>query len=624
MLMDPRSEELVGSLPQTIFIEALHLLSPAHFVEPFRSLHHPLHPWSTLLHHVKRAEEVFDDFVRSLYTIVGYRVAAGNVLGLAEYTHLLDCAKSMGNGPFAEDLWLSMKQDKVEPDGTCYNHYIGAKVWDHCYVGEEAYHLRILPTSYKKRRMREQNIGWRGYSTGKLSIRRITLEAFREMRKAGYLPDERTYINVMVASARTGHIRAVNHLLQTVWNIDVEALKETADHSKLPPATAYEPWSAIHPTKELLFAVVHAFGTNSDIAGAVHTIQFISTSYDIPIPPEVWHELFERAYVLSRVRKPSEGRYYENTVGKISSELVEQIFKTMTSEPYNVVPRLQTLRFMMRIAIDKGSLKECRAHLQAAYDLLTSTRRQENDARAIIMALLRAEQPESEDPDAELVPDLGCVKKASSLNPQLYDAIRKYNLIRLEIYQQSHLLKRSIICLIGQVEWEDMNEKRWLYQVRPRLIEEWSDFLPDTFQLPFGQDEGVFHFRGYSWLTHREYCTDGKIAVRRSAGNGELYTSLEFRNKTEDNIWNDVMSSYPWLDKSAEPVKSLLNFHAPHSEEFQRALRRLRNTWVEYPDGHEWSKSKNPKAGFYGRLAALGMLKPKERSVFFLDNESWI
>ncbi|KAJ5719375.1 hypothetical protein N7493_007830 [Penicillium malachiteum] len=624
MLMDPRSEELVGSLPQTTFIEALHLLSPAHFVEPFRSLHHPLHSWSTLLHGVKRAEEVFDDFVRSLYKIAGYRIAAGNALGLAEYTHLLDCAQSMGNAPFAEDLWLSMKQDEVEPDATCYNHYIGAKVWDHCFVGEEAYHLRMLPRAYKKRRMRQQNIGWRGFSTGKLSIRRNALETFREMRKAGYLPDERTYINVMLASARTGHIRAVYHLLQTVWNIDVEALKETTDHSKIPPATAYEPWSAVHPTKELLFAVVHAFGTNSDIAGAVHTIQFISTSYDLPIPSEVWHELFERAYVLSRWREPSEDRYYENTVGKISSELVEIIFKTMTSKPYNVVPRLQTLRFMMRIAIDKGSLEECRAHLQAAYDLLTSTRRQENDARAIIMALLRAERPELEDPDSELVPDLGCVEKASSLNPQLYDAISKYNLIRLEIYQQSHLLKRSIISVIGQVEWEDVSGKLWLYQLRPRLIEEWSDFLPDNFQLPFGHDDGVFRFTGSSYHEDREYCTDGKIAVQRSAGNGELYTSLEFRGQTEENIWNDVKSSYPWLDNSAEPVKSLLNFQIPRSEKFQMALHKLRHTWVQYPDGHEWSKSRNPRAGFYGRLAALGMLKSKERSVFYLDNESWI
>ncbi|KAJ6037016.1 hypothetical protein N7540_001295 [Penicillium herquei] len=624
LLTDPRSKELVGSLPQTTFIEALHLLSPAHFVEPFRNLHHPLHSWSTFLHGVKRAEEIFDDFVRSLYTIAGYRVAADNVLGLAEYTHLLDCARSMGNAPLAEDLWLSMQKDEVEPDGTCYNHYIGAKVWDHCFVGQEAYNLRMLPRAYKKRRMRERNVGWRGYATGKLSIRRTTLEIFREMRKAGYLPDQRTYINLMIASARTGHMRAVYHLLKTVWNIDVEGLKETTDHSTQPPATAYEPWSALHPTKELLFAVVHAFGTNSDISGAVSTIQFISTSYNIPIPPEVWHELFERAYVLSRTREPAETREYENTVGKISSELVELIFQIMTSEPYNIAPNLQTLRFMMRIAIDKGSFKESRLYLQAGYDLLASTRRHENDARAIIMALLRAEQPDLDETNPDLVQDVGYAKKASLLSPQLYDAISKYNLIRLEIYQQSHLLKRAIISFVGQVKWEDRSEKLWLFQLRPRIIEEWRDFLPDHFQMKFGSDEGIIHFRGKTSHQNPDYCLDGRIAVQRLAGNGILYNHLEFRSQTEESIWNDVKDRFPWLDDSAEPVKSLLNFQAPRDQEFKRVLRKLRRTWVVYPEGHQWSTGKNPMAGFYGRLAALGMLKPKQRGVFYLDNLSWI
>ncbi|KAJ5713231.1 uncharacterized protein N7483_010412 [Penicillium malachiteum] len=623
LLTDPRSEELVGSLPQTTFIEALHLISPAHFVEPFRKLHHPLHSWSTFLHGVKRAEEIFDDFVKSLYIIGGYRTAAGNFLGLAEYTHLLDCARSMGNAPLAEDLWLSMQKDEVEPDGTCYNHYIGAKVWDHCFVGQEAYNLRVLPRPYKKRRMRDKNVGWRGFSTGKLSIRRTTLEIFREMRKAGYLPDERTYINVMLASARTGHMQAVNHLLQTVWNIDVEALKGTLDHSTLPPAKAYEPWSALYPTKELLFAVVHAFGINSDISGAVNTIQFISTSYNIPIPDEVWHELFERAYVLSRYREPSESREYENTVGKISSELVELIFKIMTSEPYNVVPNLQTLRFMMRIAIDRGSLEECRLYLQAAYDLLASTRRQEHDARAIIMALLRAEQPDLEEPNPKLVQDLSCAEKARLLSPQLYEAISKYNLIRLEIYQQSHLLKRAVLSAVGQVKWEGISEKRWLFQIRPRLIEEWRDFLPDHFRMKCGTDEGLIRFRGETSHENQEYCKDGRIAVQRFAGNGMLFNPLEFRSQTEENIWNDVKNRFPWLDDSAEPVRSLLNFQIPRTKELEGNLDELRRSWVVYPEGHQYSRSKNPNAGFYGRLAALGMLKPK-RDVFCLDNVSWI
>ena len=101
MLTDPRSVSYVGSLPQTVFIEALHRLSPAHFVEPIHDLHQHLHSWSSFLNGVKRVEEVFDDFVNNLFTVVRHRTSGGYRLELAEYTHLLDCARAMGNGPLA-------------------------------------------------------------------------------------------------------------------------------------------------------------------------------------------------------------------------------------------------------------------------------------------------------------------------------------------------------------------------------------------------------------------------------------------------------------------------------------------------------------------------------------------
>ena len=82
---------------------------------------------------------------------------------------------------------------------------------------------------------------------------------------------------------------------------------------------------------------------------------------------------------------------------------------------------------------------------------------------------------------------------------------------------------------------------------------------------------------------------------------------------------------HPYLDRTAAPLDRLFMFELPQSPEFREAVKNLRNTWTEYPDGHELSTTKNPHAGFYGRLAALDMLKPKEsNSVFLLDEQSWI
>lgn len=78
------------------------------------------------------------------------------------------------------------------------------------------------------------------------------------------------------------------------------------------------------------------------------------------------------------------------------------------------------------------------------------------------------------------------------------------------------------------------------------------------------------------------------------------------------------------LDTTVSPVSRLFTFELPSTPEFEEMLEKLRNTWVEYPEDHPQSTKNNPSGGFYGRLAALGMLKPKEKSVYLLDDVSWV
>lgn len=618
-LIDPRSAGLVGSLPQTIFIEALHRLSPSHFVEPFRDLHHPLHSWSVLKNGVKRVEEVFDEFVRNLFTIMRYRTARGHSLQLDEYRHLLDCARSMGNEPLASRLWDSMTQEGIVPDELCYNHYMEAKVWDHCYTGPEEYRLRMLPFHYRKRRMEDRNVGWQGFGTAGQSVRKEVMTLFRRMIEAGHLGTERAYINLILASARVGHGLGIRHVLRTVWNIDIDALKEQPNNSRLPPPTPYDPWSALYPTENLLFAVAHALGTNNDIAGAARTIEFISTSYDIPIPAKVWHELFERAYVLCKERSTETPReQHASQIGKISIDLVRSLFDTMTSAPYNIKPTVQIIRCMINISIDCGSLEDCKFYLDEAYNLLKESRAKQEEARTVVLRCLK--------------PALGSARaqrqNQSKLDPSLFqspvlaEAIQAYDIIRLEVYQQIYLLQRTLWVLVRVPHWKDTPDKNWFYQERPKMQEEWRDFIPARRRLFY--DENIVDMRGPTGFKDRHWGVKKHVPVRRRTDHKNLFEPTESMVLEETERWHAFSRQYQSLDTTIPPLNRLFTFELPNSPELDEMLDKLRNTWVEYPDDHPQSTKNNPGGGFYGRLAALGMLKPKERGMYLLDDMSWV
>jgi hypothetical protein len=620
-MTDPRSAGLVGSLPQTMFTAAFNQLSPAYFVEPFRDLHHPLHTWSTLLNGLKRVEEIFDDFVRNLLTITHYRVAAGNLLGLAEYTHLLDCARSMGNGPLADDIWKSMGEVGVMPDLQCYNHYMEALVWDHCYTGQEAFRLRILPRHYYKRRMESRGVGWQGFGTGGLSVRRKVMQIFSDMLDNGHTADERSYINLMLASARVGHSPGFRQILIQIWNLKVNLLKRE-DHSEVQkPPTKYEPWSALHPTENLLFAIAHVFGTNNDILAAVQTIQFIADRYDISIPARVWHELFERAYVLSRIRTTETIQEQQaNDIGRVSMQVVESIYNTMTSEPYNVKPTVQTHRFMINIAIDKGNLEDCKAHLDAAYRILSEIRQKQHQARAIVIRCLN--------------PALEAAKKQRKMglpidqslfqSPILADAIHAYDLLRLEVYQQGYLFRRAVWLIARVPKWTDTPDNKWFYQERPKIMEEWKDFLPDRKRIFYDESSGFMDMIGPTGFKDRHWLKEGYAPVRRLTNNKTLFKRAEPSISSEEREWQIILKQFSGVDTTCAPLNRLFQFEQRSSPEFKAKLQELRKNWVDYPEDHPLSTAKNPNAGFYGKLAALGLLKSKERGIFLLDDKSWI
>ncbi|KAI9371773.1 mitochondrial ATPase expression-domain-containing protein [Aspergillus egyptiacus] len=546
-LLEPAYKELVASMPQSAFVEALHLLSPDYFVEPYKAVYAPLHPHSTEVKMHRSLELIFDDFARNLSAIIRGRRSAGHKLGLAEYTHLLDCARSSGDALMADYVWHAMKKDKVVPDIRCYNHYMEVKVWNRSYSGLEKFRLRVTPFSYRRRRF--QDPGWQGYGTARYSVRKEVREIFDEMTQAGYEGNEASIVSLFMASARVGHVPGMKKILKTVWNVDVNALNAGVRD----PVAEHDRSSPLHPTDHLLYAVAHGFSTNNDIASALKIIEHISDSYDLVVPSRVWRELFERSFVLSRPRYGSEVK--RDTKGKVTFDFVKGLFETMVQEPFNIVPTVDMLSKMARNAWSSRKLDDYLHHMRAAYKILDETRRKRHAARTMVESYFLAPRLGNKQLDPRVLRSRGFA-----------DAVHAYGILRLHVMQQTVLMERLARKLVTRGNWTP-DSPYWDRMGLPRALEEWRDFLPQHFDcrarnynITF---EGSTHF-GAAW-----YPAHSKFQVRRPSLNDE-FTLDETANEREDdffwNRWRDNMHeddlSFPLLKRIFDPMRPDLDLNS--------------------------------------------------------------
>ncbi|EAW17545.1 uncharacterized protein NFIA_074650 [Aspergillus fischeri NRRL 181] len=528
-LLDPKFEVLVGSLPESTFVEAFRLLSPAYFTDPFRAIYRALHPSAVALKGYPQLDRIFDKFACNLASIVSIRRSAGHTLGLAEYTHLLDCARSTGDALMADHVWHAMRQDDVVPDVHCYNYYMEAKVWDGAYTGREKYHLRVTPFAYRKRSFDDPNLGWKGYGTARRSVRKDIMMILNEMTEEGTSGDEGTYVNVIMASSRVGSTETMKHVLKTVWNVDIDALAAPGDSSSLPRPKKYDRSSPLYPSSRLLFAVAHAFGTNNDIPGAMGAVSFISSSYDIPVPEEVWQELLERSFVLSRPRFGKDAQ--RNIKGKVPYEFLTALGQTMKSEPFNVQPTMEMYQLLAKTAWDQVKLPDFRQYMESAYAILEETRRKRRTARAIIENYLGPPQSEATASDT----GRPCADPKLLLSRAFTEAVHTYDVLRMHTAQQTTIMERLAKLLLIHPRWVGRDNPVWERQLLPRVIEEWQDFLPKSVLLQIGSGDVYVH--GETCWGDRLLNTHRRIPVRRPTVDNGLVLDEDARELDDDFFW---------------------------------------------------------------------------------------
>jgi hypothetical protein len=118
------------------------------------------------------------------------------------------------------------------------------------------------------------------------------------MVESGVPGNEETFRLLITAMGREGDLDSIANILKRVWQIDVEALL-AADETSVPSARSYPEDSPFYPSNKLLFTLAHAYGTNNNIPLALRLVDYVSSQYSLPIPIEVWNELFQWTYVLS-------------------------------------------------------------------------------------------------------------------------------------------------------------------------------------------------------------------------------------------------------------------------------------------------------------------------------------
>lgn len=583
-LLNYDSAELVATMPQSVFTEAFNCLSPAYFIEPFKALHRPLHPYTVELKQFKSQDAIFNDFVRNLSSIVRVRRSAGSTLGLAEYSHLLDCARSLGDAVMADHIWHSMKRDGILPDIHCYNHYMEAKVWNSAYTGREKYRLRVTPYYYKKRKFGDSGFG--GFGTATRSVRKEVNDIFDEMTEAGIEGTETTMINLLLASARVGDKTTLRVLLKTIWNVDVDLLTTHYPGE----VTKYERTSPLYPSGRLLNAVVHAFGSNNDIFSAMRLVEHLSKSYDIEVPHSVWAELFEWAFILSRRTKTNE-KYLEG--GPLHTHVLLDLFDKMTKE-HNVKPTVET---HTKLAVPAWYYCHVRIFLnqmRAAYQIMDETRRKKITARRMVESYLRHPGINGKHIDPRIL-----------RSRAFADAVHSYDVLRLQVMQQTSMIERLARLLIFKTGWIRPNWRAWERQLLPRFLEEWRDFIPDAIRC--WTHSGEIQFHGAIGFGHSRVTTQRTIQVRRPSINDDFTPDPDYDIELEDDIiWASFRRSIspedlqtPLLKRLFDPVPLEVHDYHPGSPSYDEGIcpdnhinekmhGNIENGYVPAPTPAQW------------------------------------
>jgi pentatricopeptide repeat protein len=483
-LGDPINGDVVALLPDSVFVSALLRITPEYFIKPFLDILSPMHGLLLSVKKFNTCTDILKQFFQPLEQILMARISGGKAFGLVEYRHLLQISASVGDLKSVVRLWERMKKSGIEPDLQCYNSILHASVWERVVYGYEKYRVRVTPYNYRRRRF---GVRLRGFGTASRSVRREVNSILEEMQKLGLTLDEDTYINRLLGSARVGSRLDMDRILKEVWMVDVKAIM-TKSPDQLPAARPLVESSPIYPTRKLLFAVAHAYGCNSKFKEALLIINYISQQYGIEITDDIWAELFERAFVLSRTRI---GRYARaNRLGKLDPEILFELKEMLRldGQPYDMV----VYRMLAKSTGYLHQYNRFQEVAREAYRLLRRTRRERNHALRVLENSLNI--PLHVDSVSHPIEEPGLRENCEA--PHVWRALQKYEKLRLLAEQQQLIIEKIIEYAVSVKRWAGRRDFEFTYRHYPRFLAEWKDFLPESYSITLPTRAGQIEFYG--------------------------------------------------------------------------------------------------------------------------------
>lgn len=203
---------------------------------------------------------------------------------------------------------------------------------------------------------------------------------FGTARNRVHLLSEEFLCAAMIAYARTGVMEDVQSVLWFNYKIDITGSIETGDLSITGGRKDFFPGSPMAPTARLLQTIATCYGSNGMIAMACKVLDHVSATYHLPIPPSVWFELLEWAYIHTSPRAAKEWKIVSIPGRRLHRNAVQLIWDTMTSAPYNATPGLPQYKIYVEWLIKNNKVERA---IQIMLDLEPLYRKQVADLQTL-------------------------------------------------------------------------------------------------------------------------------------------------------------------------------------------------------------------------------------------------
>ena len=459
-------------LPRTTAKEILRCLDPSFFLDEFKAMYRDLGEDSEYIEYprdkFRPLHYIFADYLGLIQIILWRWQECGHRIDLTEYKMFLDVARSTGDAKTAIALYLAMHKKRIKPDLTCYNYYFEARCWNNAYHEVEKYRLRVQPRRLAERQTRGGTRLWfRGHRVGKGGLREEILHAFHFMVKSGVQPDAKTYCHLITAMGREGDMHGVKEVLKKIWDVDVDYIM-TSEDTELLFENDLPQSSPLYPNQDVLFTIAHVMGSNNRISYALRVVDVFSRKYGIEISFHTWLQLFQWTDVV--VTKQI-GRRKQNSPNpdEIPLSGVEQLWNTMTAEPYNIKPTMPMYNRYIKNMSRRQMLRE-------VLDLM----RRGRQFHVISQSNLDSMLSEDESEDASTEDD--DIASNPTTNSFLSQRKRSLELRKLEEYRDYVMICRWVRLLLNNHSWISSGDRHLLWERLgiPDAIDEFWYYRPST------------------------------------------------------------------------------------------------------------------------------------------------